>query len=26
LQFTPTGANWQTVVGADVEIAPMGGR
>lgn len=26
LQFTPTGDNWQSIVGADVEIVPMGGR
>jgi hypothetical protein len=26
LQFNPTGANWDTAIGADVEIVPMGGR
>ena len=26
LEFTPTGANWQTAIGADVELVPMGGR
>ena len=26
LQFTPTGANWDSIIGADVEIVPMGGR
>jgi len=26
LQFTPTGDNWQTAIGADVELMPMGGR
>jgi hypothetical protein len=26
LSFTPTGANWETAIGADVEIVPMGGR
>lgn len=26
LQFTPTGANWDAAIGADVEIVPMGGR
>jgi hypothetical protein len=26
LQFNPTGANWDSIIGADVEIVPMGGR
>lgn len=26
LQFTPSGDNWKTAIGADVEIVPMGGR
>lgn len=26
LQFNPTGANWDAIIGADVEIVPMGGR
>jgi hypothetical protein len=26
LQFTPTGDNWDAIIGADVEIVPMGGR
>jgi len=26
LQFSPTGANWDSIIGADVEIVPMGGR
>jgi len=26
LEFTPTGDNWQTAIGADVELVPMGGR
>lgn len=26
LQFTPSGANWDNAIGADVEIVPMGGR
>ena len=26
LSFTPTGANWTTAIGADVELVPMGGR
>jgi hypothetical protein len=26
LQFNPTGANWDSAIGADVEIVPMGGR
>jgi hypothetical protein len=26
LEFTPSGANWLTTIGADVEIVPMGGR
>jgi len=26
LQFTPTGADWQSIIGADVEIVPMGIR
>lgn len=26
LQFTPTGSNWDSIIGADVEIVPMGGR
>jgi hypothetical protein len=26
LQFTPTGDNWDSIIGADVEIVPMGGR
>ena len=26
LQFTPTGSDWQSIIGADVEIVPMGGR
>ena len=26
LEFTPTGDNWRTAIGADVELVPMGGR
>jgi hypothetical protein len=26
LEFTPLGDNWQTAIGADVELVPMGGR
>jgi hypothetical protein len=26
LEFTTTGDNWQTAIGADVELVPMGGR
>ena len=26
LEFTPSGDNWQTAIGADVELVPMGGR
>ena len=26
LEFTPTGDNWKTAIGADVELVPMGGR
>ena len=26
LQFNPTGDNWDSIIGADVEIVPMGGR
>ena len=26
LEFTPSGDNWNTAIGADVELVPMGGR
>ena len=26
LEFTPSGDNWKTAIGADVELVPMGGR
>jgi hypothetical protein len=26
LEFTPSGDNWRTAIGADVELVPMGGR